>query len=229
MEVVLVKHRDHVNNHYYDPKGKNYAPGDKVIIEMEKGRDYGTITKPNFEVEDSRFQKPLLKVFRPGNSFDWKKIEENRSTERKAFRFCREKISHFKLEMKLIGVEYWYDRRRLKFHFTSWNKVDFRELVKTLAKEFKTNVELRQIGVRDAAKILGGIGICGRQVCCNSHLREFAPVSLKMARIQQRSSHPDKISGICGRLRCCLKYEYETYRESGDLKEEDVEAAVTSA
>lgn len=212
MQVVLVKHRDYGNVQYYDPADKEYKRGELVIIDEEKNRDYGTVVKGNHEPEQP-VSGNLLKIVRAVNPFDQKKIEENSFREKKAFKFCLESIRRRGLPMNLIGVEYSFDRKKLKFMFTSAKKVDFRELVKELVEEFKIGVELRQIGVRDAAKILGGLGVCGLMVCCHRHLCKFETVNLKMARAQNILSSPDKISGSCGRLRCCLRYELDDYAQ----------------
>jgi cell fate regulator YaaT (PSP1 superfamily) len=211
LESVLVKLRTTRKTAYYDPRGSSFKKGQKIIIEYEKGRDYGEVILCNHKTDKTKLPMPLLHILRVANSFDLKKIQENERREKQAYKYCQKRILEHQLDMKLISVNYFFDRRKLKFLFTSWDKVDFRELVKDLCKEYKTGVELRQIGVRDAAKILGGMGICGRVTCCASHLHEFPPINLKMARVQDRSSNPDKISGICGRLRCCLRYEYEHY------------------
>ena len=224
MDVLLVKHREHGKVGYYNPLGKQYARGEMLIIDVDKGRDYGKTLQGNHEVDSKTLLPSLPAVLRVANPFDLKKIQENAERETKAFRFCRDKIREKDLKMNLVSVEYFFDRRRLKFLFTAWTKVDFRQLVRDLASEFKVTVELRQIGVRDAAKVLGGIGICGRSVCCATHLNEFAPVNLKMGRVQNLSSNPDKLSGICGRLRCCLRYEYEQYLENQPRETQDPHA-----
>ncbi len=214
MDVILVKHREHGNVGYYNPLGNQYLWGQTLIVDVDNGIDYGSTLKGNHEVDSKTLIPNLPAALRAASAFDLKKIQENTECEEKAFRFCKNEIRAKDLKMNLVSVEYFFDRRRLKFLFTAWTKIDFRQLVRDLVSEFKVTVELRQIGVRDAAKILGGIGICGRKVCCATHLNEFAPVNLKMGRVQNLSSNPDKLSGICGRLRCCLRYEYEQYLEN---------------
>jgi cell fate regulator YaaT (PSP1 superfamily) len=214
MDVILLKHREHGQVGYYNPLGNQYSFGQTLIVDVDKGRDYGSVLQGNHEVDSQILDSNLPTVLRAVNSFDVKKIQENEEREEQAFRFCKGEIRAKNLEMNLISVEYLFDRRRLKFLFTAWIKIDFRQLVRDLSSEFKVAVELRQIGVRDAAKVLGGIGICGRKVCCATHLNEFAPVNLKMGQVQNLSSNPEKLSGICGRLRCCLRYEYEQYMEN---------------
>ncbi|MBN2144337.1 MAG: stage 0 sporulation protein [Candidatus Aureabacteria bacterium] len=221
MDIVIVKHRGDNKVSFYNPCGKQFCVGDTVIIEVEKGSDHGLVLKSNFEIDPDEINPPILCVRRLANSYDLKKIDENKVMEEKSFQFCKKCIKKRGLPMKLIAVEYLFDRKRIKFFFTAEKKVDFRELVKDLVEEFKIGVELRQIGVRDACKIRGGIGICGRTVCCATHLNEFMVVNLKMARLQDMSSSPDKISGICGRLCCCLRYEYENYqRERKDVPDQ---------
>lgn len=216
--VVQAKHRKYGKVLYFDPQGKDYQKGDLVILEADKNKDYGSIIIGNHETDIDKDLNTLPKIIRTINSFDEKKIEENSSREKKAFAFCKEKIKENKLEMNLVSVEYSFDRKKLKFYFTATKKVDFRSLVKLLVSEFRTGVELRQIGVRDASKILGAIGICGRKVCCHSFLNEFQAVNLKSARNQNILSSPDKISGICSRLRCCLLYEENHYKKCKSCK-----------
>lgn len=220
MDIVLVKHREYGNVAAHDPCGKEYKTGELVITEDEKNRDYGNVIKGNHST-DKKLPSPLPRIIRTVNPFDQKKIEENSFREKKAFKFCRQCIKARGLPMNLIAVEYTFDRKKLKFMFTSGKKVDFRELIKELVEEFKIGVELRQIGVRDAAKILGGIGVCGLLVCCHRHLNHFETVNLKMARAQNIVSSPDKISGSCGRLRCCLRYEFEGKVECGGECEQE--------
>ena len=213
MQVVLVKHRDYGNVVYYDPCGKEYKKGERVIIDEEKNRDYGLVVLGNHDYTGS-LPSVLPKIVRISNPFDDKKIEEISFREKKAFQYCHDAIKRRNLPMNLVAVEYAFDRKKLKFMFTSAKKVDFRELVRELVEEFKIGVELRQIGVRDAAKVLGGIGVCGLVLCCHKHLNRFDTVNLKMARAQNILSSPDKISGCCGRLRCCLRYELDTYTQN---------------
>jgi len=218
-EVVVVKHREYGHVGYYDPKGKQYRTSEIVIIDVDKTKDCGKVLIGNHEVEDNFIKEEIPSIIRATNAFDMKKIEENEFREKKAFSSCVEYINTHSMPMKLIAVEYSFDRKKLRFFFTSNKKVDFRELVKELVEEFKTGVELRQIGVRDASKILGALGICGRVVCCHSFLDEFKAVNLKMARSQNVMSSPEKISGVCGRLRCCLHYECDGCSTSGEEEE----------
>ena len=184
-----------------------------MIVETARGVEYGKVVLPPREVEDEKVIQPLKEVIRVATVQDKKKEENNRKKEKEAFQICLKKIKEHHLEMKLIDVEYTFDNNKILFYFTADGRIDFRELVKDLASVFKTRIELRQIGVRDETKILGGIGICGRALCCHTYLSEFAPVSIKMAKEQNLSLNPTKISGVCGRLMCCLKNEEETYEE----------------
>lgn len=222
MDIVLVKHREYGNISPHDPCGKDYKVNELVITEDEKNRDYGKVIKANHSV-DTLPAGPISRIIRAINPFDQKKIDENVFREKKAFKFCQQCIRAKGLLMNLIAVEYTFDRKKLKFMFISSKKVDFRELVKELVEEFKIGVELRQIGVRDAAKILGGIGVCGLMVCCHRHLNHFETVNLKMARAQNILSSPDKISGSCGRLRCCLRYECDGKIECANEAEIEAE------
>ncbi len=199
--------------YYFDPDQKDYSLGELVIVETARGVECGTVAIANKEVADESIVKPLKKVVRSANKEDLRRMEENRQKEKRAYRICQEKINANKLEMKLVGVEYAFDNSKILFYFTADGRVDFRELVKDLASVFRTRIELRQIGVRDEAKMLGGLGICGRPFCCSSFLGEFQPVSIKMAKEQGLSLNPTKISGTCGRLMCCLKYEQPAYEE----------------
>ncbi len=212
-EIVGVRFKEVGKIYYFDPCGKTFAKGDQVIVETARGVEFGTVAIPNREVEDDSVVKPLRKVVRPAGKEDLRRIEENRQKEKRAYRVCQEKIAANRLEMKLVGVEYAFDNSKILFYFTADGRVDFRELVKDLASVFRTRIELRQIGVRDEAKMLGGLGICGRPFCCSSFLGEFQPVSIKMAKEQGLSLNPTKISGTCGRLMCCLKYEQPAYEE----------------
>ena len=182
-------------------------------METARGVEYGNVVLPPRDVEDEKVVQPLKEVIRIANAQDDKKEESNRKREKEAYQICLKKIKEHGLEMKLIDVEYTFDNNKVLFYFTADGRIDFRELVKDLAAIFKTRIELRQIGVRDETKILGGIGICGRALCCHTYLSEFAPVSIKMAKEQNLSLNPTKISGVCGRLMCCLKNEEETYEE----------------
>ncbi|MCI8652223.1 MAG: stage 0 sporulation family protein [Angelakisella sp.] len=212
-EIVGVRFKEVGKIYYFDPCGREYGLGCQVIVETARGVESGIVAIPNREVEDETIVKPLKKVVRTANKDDLRRMEENRQKEKRAYRICQEKIAANKLEMKLVGVEYAFDNTKILFYFTADGRVDFRELVKDLASVFRTRIELRQIGVRDEAKMLGGLGICGRPFCCSSFLGEFQPVSIKMAKEQGLSLNPTKISGTCGRLMCCLKYEQPAYEE----------------
>ena len=199
--------------YYFNPKGFDIKAGDHVIVETARGVEYGSVVLSPRDVEDSKVIQPLKEVIRVATQKDTEKEEKNRKKEKEAYQICLKKIQAHNLEMKLIDVEYTFDNNKVLFYFTADGRIDFRELVKDLAAVFKTRIELRQIGVRDETKILGGIGICGRALCCHTYLSEFAPVSIKMAKEQNLSLNPTKISGVCGRLMCCLKNEQETYEE----------------
>ena len=201
------------NIYYFSPKNLEIHTGDHVIVETARGVEYGHVVLAPRDVEDDKVIQPLKEVIRIANPQDDKKEEINRKKEKEAFQVCLKKIREHSLEMKLIDVEYTFDNNKILFYFTADGRIDFRELVKDLAAIFKTRIELRQIGVRDETKILGGIGICGRPLCCHTYLSEFVPVSIKMAKEQNLSLNPTKISGVCGRLMCCLKNEEETYEE----------------
>ena len=211
--VIGVRFKEEGKIYYFDPDQKDYSLGELVIVETARGVECGTVAIANKEVADESIVKPLKKVVRSANKEDLRRMEENRQKEKRAYRICQEKINANKLEMKLVGVEYAFDNSKILFYFTADGRVDFRELVKDLASVFRTRIELRQIGVRDEAKMLGGLGICGRPFCCSSFLGEFQPVSIKMAKEQGLSLNPTKISGTCGRLMCCLKYEQPAYEE----------------
>ena len=210
-EVISVKFKDGGRAYYFDPCGIKANVGDCVIVETQNGVDFGTVSASNREVEDDAIVKPLRKTLRIANERDFKKLEENRKKEGEAFGVCEQKIAELGLDMKLVSVEYSFDSNKIVFFFTSDGRVDFRELVKNLASHFHTRIELRQIGVRDEAKMLGGIGICGQPYCCKRFLSDFQPVSIKMAKEQGLSLNPTKISGSCGRLMCCLNYEQDAY------------------
>ena len=210
-EVVSVKFKDSGREYYFAPDGIKVNTGDSVIVETQNGLEIGTVSAANHEVEDGRIVKPLKKMLRRATERDLKKLAENKKKEGEAFKICEELISAHKLDMKLVEVEYSFDSNQIVFFFTSDGRVDFRELVKDLAARFHTRIELRQIGVRDEAKLLGGIGICGQPYCCARFLSDFQPVSIKMAKEQGLSLNPTKISGSCGRLMCCLKYEQDAY------------------
>ena len=211
--IIGVRFRTAGKIYYFDPVGFEIKRGDHVIVETARGVEYGTVVGGIREVDDSKVVQPLKPVLRIANERDDEQEAANKVKEKKAFAICQEKIKKHKLEMKLIDAEYTFDNNKVLFYFTADGRIDFRELVKDLAGVFKTRIELRQIGVRDETKILGGIGICGRQLCCHGHLSEFVPVSIKMAKEQNLSLNPAKISGVCGRLMCCLKHEEETYED----------------
>ena len=213
VNIIGVRFRNIGKVYYFDPKGFELKAGDHVIVETAKGIEYGRVVFPPKEVEDSRIVRSLRPVLRPANEADEKKITENSEKEREAYRICVEKIREHNLEMKLIDVEVTFDNSKILFYFTAEGRIDFRLLVKDLASIFKTRIELRQIGVRDETKILGGLGICGRELCCRSYLTDFVPVSIRMAKEQNLSLNQTKISGVCGRLMCCLKNEQETYED----------------
>ena len=213
IEVIGVRFKDVGKVYYFDPCGEQTVRDEHVIVETARGLEFGTVVMPNFQVEEQEISAPLKKLVRRAEEADENHVIENAKKEREAFSVCQEKIKQLKLEMKLIDVEYSFDGSKILFYFTAEGRVDFRELVKNLASVFRTRIELRQIGVRDEAKMLGGLGICGRSLCCASFLGEFDPVSIKMAKEQSLSLNPTKISGVCGRLMCCLKYEQEAYEE----------------
>lgn len=211
VKIVGVRFRNAGKVYYFDPKGYKIKAGDHVIVETARGVEYGTVIGGIREVTDDRVVQPLKAVIRVATQEDDLRAEKSRAKEKDAMRICNEKIRKHKLDMKLIDAEYTFDNNKVLFYFTADGRIDFRQLVKDLAAIFKTRIELRQIGVRDETKILGGIGICGRQLCCHTYLSEFAPVSIKMAKEQNLSLNQTKISGVCGRLMCCLKNEQETY------------------
>lgn len=210
-EVVSVKFKDTGKSYFFEPAGKTVKLGDKVVVETQNGNELGTISEEAHIVEDSTLTLPLKKVVRIATDKDLKKVEENKKKADEAFKICEELIENHQLDMKLVEVEYYFDGGKIVFFFTSDGRVDFRELVKDLAARFHTRIELRQIGVRDEAKMLGGLGICGQPYCCKRFLNDFESVSIKMAKEQGLSLNPTKISGSCGRLMCCLKYEEDAY------------------
>lgn len=213
VKVIGVRFRTAGKIYFFNPGNFEIKQGDHVIVETARGIEYGTVIGEPKEVEEEKVVQPLKSVLRIANKKDDEQEEANRQKEKDAFKICLEKIRKHNLQMKLIDAEYTFDNNKVLFYFTADGRIDFRELVKDLAAVFKTRIELRQIGVRDETKILGGIGICGRPLCCHTHLSEFAPVSIKMAKEQNLSLNPTKISGVCGRLMCCLKNEEETYEE----------------
>ena len=211
INVIGVRFRNAGKIYYFAPGKFEIKNGDHVIVETARGVEYGYVVLGNREVEENKVVQPLKAVIRMANKDDEERESSNRKKEKDAFKLCQEKIRKHKLEMKLIDVEYTFDNNKILFYFTADGRIDFRELVKDLASVFKTRIELRQVGVRDETKIVGGVGICGRALCCHSYLSEFIPVSIKMAKEQNLSLNPTKISGVCGRLMCCLKNEEETY------------------
>lgn len=213
IKVIGVRFRNAGKIYYFDPAEQDIAAGDHVIVETARGIEYGHVVLGSREVEDSKVIQPLKSVIRMATPEDESIERTNKEKEKDAFRICLEKIKKHNLQMKLIDAEYTFDNNKVLFYFTADGRIDFRELVKDLAAVFKTRIELRQVGVRDETKIVGGIGICGRPLCCHSYLSEFIPVSIKMAKEQNLSLNPTKISGVCGRLMCCLKNEEETYED----------------
>ncbi|WP_418755245.1 PSP1 domain-containing protein [Eubacterium ventriosum] len=213
IKVIGVRFRQAGKIYNFSPADFQVKVGDHVIVETARGIEYGSVVQEIREVADDKVIMPLKSVIRIATEEDDKKAIEKNEKEKKAFKICKEKIAKHGLEMKLIETEYTFDNNKVLFYFTADGRIDFRELVKDLASVFKTRIELRQVGVRDETKMLGGIGICGRPLCCNTYLSEFIPVSIKMAKEQSLSLNPTKISGICGRLMCCLKNEQEAYEE----------------
>lgn len=210
-KVVGVRFRNVGKIYYFNPKNYNVKVGDHVIVETARGVEYGRVVLEPRSVKEDEVVHPLKEVLRVATKEDEDHEAENRQKEKEAFKICKKKIREHGLDMKLIDAEYTFDNNKVLFYFTADGRIDFRQLVKDLASVFKTRIELRQIGVRDETKILGGIGICGRTLCCHTYLSEFAPVSIKMAKEQNLSLNQTKISGVCGRLMCCLKNEQETY------------------
>lgn len=212
-EIIGVRFKAAGKVYYFSPAKQTMDEGTLVIVETSRGVECGEVVMTNKMVEDDKITNPLKEIIRIANDNDIKIIEQNKTKEQYAVKVCEEKILAHKLDMKLVDVECTFDNNKLLFYFTAETRVDFRELVKDLASIFRTRIELRQIGVRDEAKILGGLGICGRQFCCKGFMGEFQPVSIKMAKEQGLSLNPTKISGTCGRLMCCLKYEQDCYEE----------------
>ena len=213
IKVIGVRFRHAGKIYYFSPGKLRIHVGDHVIVETARGVEYGHVVIGVKDVEEDKVVQPLKPVIRLATVQDDEQADANKAKEKEAFQICLEKIKKHGLEMKLIDAEYTFDNNKVLFYFTADGRIDFRELVKDLAAVFKTRIELRQIGVRDETKILGGIGICGRPLCCHTHQSEFLPVSIKMAKEQNLSLNPTKISGVCGRLMCCLKHEEETYEE----------------
>jgi cell fate regulator YaaT (PSP1 superfamily) len=213
VKVIGVKFKENGKSYYFNPKNIEIQKGDSVIVETIRGLEFGTVTLVDKEVEEESLTNPLKDVIRVATEDDKKKNEINKEKENDALKICEEKVKVHNLEMKLVDVEYTFDNSKLIFYFSAEGRIDFRELVKDLAAIFKTRIELRQIGVRDEAKMLGGLGHCGREFCCHGFLCDFQPVSIKMAKDQGLSLNPTKISGACGRLMCCLGYEQCGYEE----------------
>ena len=212
-KVIGVRFRKAGKVYYFSPGDADIKAGQHVIVETARGVEYGHVVLGSHEVDDKKVIQPLKPVIRMATAADEEIERRNKEKEKEAFKICLEKIKKHELDMKLIDTEYTFDNNKVLFYFTADGRIDFRDLVKDLASVFKTRIELRQIGVRDETKIVGGIGICGRPLCCASYLSEFIPVSIKMAKEQNLSLNPTKISGVCGRLMCCLKYEEDTYEE----------------
>lgn len=212
-EVIGVRFKSVGKVYYFDPNGIEFDVGSHVIVETVRGIECGEVVMKNRMVDDESIVKPLKSVIRAATQEDLAHVAENERKEKEAFKICLKKIAEHKLDIKLIGVEYTFDNNKILFYFTADGRIDFRDLVKDLASVFRTRIELRQIGVRDEAKMLGGLGICGKPFCCGTFLGDFQPVSIKMAKEQGLSLNPTKISGTCGRLMCCLKFEHEAYEE----------------
>jgi len=213
VEVVDIQFRPGQKIYFFDPDGVTYNPGDHVIMDTARGAEYGICTGGNHRIPPKDVVAPLRKIIRLATAQDERIVEENRAKEKKAYDVCLQKIADHQLDMQLVSAEVAFDGSKILFYFTADERVDFRELVKNLASVFHTRIELRQIGVRDKAKMVGGLGICGRPFCCASFLEDFQPVSIKMAKTQNLSLNPTKISGTCGRLMCCLKYEQDAYED----------------
>ena len=214
-QIIGVRFKEVGKVYYFDPCGIQTTVGQHVIVETARGVEYGEVAIANRDVAEGEVTKPLKKLLRVATHSDEKVVETNQKRAKEAFAICEKKIAEHKLDMKLVSVEYTFDLNKVLFYFTADGRVDFRELVKDLASVFRTRIELRQIGVRDEAKMLGGIGSCGRPLCCATFLGDFEPVSIRMAKDQSLSLNPTKISGICGRLMCCLKYENHMYCKNG--------------
>lgn len=213
LKIIGVRFKSVGKIYYFDPQDAEISVGDKVIVETARGVECGEVVMTDREVDEKNFKSPIKPIIKRADERDLKIIEKNREKEREAFEICKEKIAAHKLKMDLVDVECTFNNNKMLFYFTAENRVDFRELVKDLASVFRTRIELRQIGVRDEAKMLGGLGICGQPFCCSRFLGDFQPVSIKMAKEQGLSLNPTKISGCCGRLMCCLKYEQDSYED----------------
>ena len=212
-EIVSIRFNERGKAYYFDPAGLTIEQGCKVVVETAKGLEYGECVQENHQVDDALVIQPLRSVVRIATDADHRSAQASKEREKEAFEYCRQKIKELELEMKLVNVEFGFEGNKVLFFFTSDGRVDFRDLVKDLAGRFRARIELRQIGVRDEAKMLGGLGVCGKQFCCSQFLNEFHPVSIKMAKTQGLSLNPTKISGTCGRLMCCLKYEEVAYED----------------
>jgi cell fate regulator YaaT (PSP1 superfamily) len=212
-EVIQARLREAGKITYFSPSGMKFKVGDYVIVEGDRGLDYGQVISEQEAILDSDLEEPLKKVIRKANPWDVHQIEKNKKKIREVMDTCSRKVQERKISMKLVDAEFSFDRSKIIFYFTAEGRVDFRDLVKDLAGAFKTRIELKQIGVRDEAKMLGGLGPCGRALCCATYLKDFEPVTIKMAKEQNLPLNPTKISGLCGRLMCCLGYEHKTYKE----------------
>ena len=210
-EIISVRFKEGGKSYYFNPNGLSVVPGDRVIIETSRGVEFGECVEGNRLIDEMELVSPLRPVLRKATEADFKAMEQNKEKEQKAFQICQQKIQEHGLDMKLVEVEYNFDGSKILFFFTSEGRVDFRALVRDLASVFHTRIELRQIGVRDESKMLGGLGVCGQPFCCSRFLKNFQPVSIKMAKEQGLSLNPAKISGACGRLMCCLAYEQKSY------------------
>ena len=214
VEIVGVNFREAGKIYYFSPESYKFSVGDRVIVETSRGVELGVVKTANKTVKSSELVSPLKPVTRMATEADLEHYEKNRAAEAEALKICEKKVEAHNLGMKLVGAEYTFDNSKLIFYFTCESRVDFRELVRDLAATFRTRIELRQIGIRDEAKMLGGIGVCGRKLCCSGFLSDFVQVSIKMAKEQNFSLNSSKVSGACGRLMCCLRYEHETYEEA---------------
>ena len=214
VEIVGVNFREAGKIYYFSPESYKFAAGDKVIVETSRGVELGVVKVANKVIDSKEIVSPLKPVTRPATPQDEEQYEKNRAAEEDAIAICQKKVEAHGLGMKLVGAEYTFDKSKLIFYFTCESRVDFRELVRDLASTFRTRIELRQIGIRDEAKMLGGLGVCGRKLCCANFLSDFVQVSIKMAKEQNFSLNSSKVSGVCGRLMCCLRYEHETYEEA---------------
>ena len=214
VEIVGINFREAGKIYYFSPENYQFSVGDMVIVETSRGVEMGTVKVANKVIDSTEIISPLKSVTRPATQADIQHYEKNRAQEAEAIEICQKKVEAHNLGMKLVGAEYTFDNSKLIFYFTCESRVDFRELVRDLASTFRTRIELRQIGIRDEAKMLGGIGVCGRKLCCSGFLSDFVQVSIKMAKEQNFSLNSSKVSGACGRLMCCLRYEHETYEEA---------------